>query len=773
MALISRDQPLRHFDPLVVDQPLVDDQPLIDDQPARVVIENTRRVPPLPAGAVPRPRLLTRLARSQRTPLVLVVAPAGWGKTTLLTQWAHVERRPVAWLTIEARHNDPDVLRSDLNRLFSGLDETDAADRSGAADTSSAVVYLHASGESAGSTPMPAFAHRPDTVLVLDDVHLLHDTDALDLLALMANHVAAGSQVVLSGRVAPWLRLGRRRVNRQLHEIGHSELAMTVSEAGALLAAANVLVPDVEIAELVALTEGWAAGLYLAALAHRERRDPRRPITALRGSDRAVAAFFREEVLVDTDENQRRFLTRTCMLDSLSGPLCDAVLDESGSGRHLEAIVESGNLFLVPLDRDQDQYRYHRLFAELLLLELRSREPEMEVELHERAARWFEVEGHIEQAAYHARCAQALDRAGDLLLRNVLEVAGTEQQRVLGRALDTFAPREVSTNAALSLATAWHQLGSGNARLVEHWLDHAETALRAHPPADGGQLHDALRLTRAWVGLERGNDAFGFDAFTDRNATGSQWWPLACLVEGLAHLLAGRTDAAELLRRAERSSASMPVVHVLSMAYLALLSSDDGDWAEADRLADRIQREVETAGLGDYPPVVGASAMFAVVRAFHGDREGAANHLEQCRRLLGGLGDLDPTAATLTWLMMSRAQHFSGDRVAARATLVRTEHLLARLPLSRQAGLRQRLARHRAEIDAATPHGIDGRSLTPAERRVLEYLPTHLTMAEIAQRLYVSRNTVKSQAIAIYQKLGASSRGKAVDRAKQLGLLPI
>jgi LuxR family transcriptional regulator, maltose regulon positive regulatory protein len=762
MALISRDASLIPLDePLIGEQPVVVEQPSIDDQPPTVVIENTRRVPGLPAGAIARPRLLTRLVRSQRTPLVLIVAPAGWGKTTLLTQWAHVERRPVAWLTIESRHNDPDVLYADVADTLDRIER-----RPGGVSTP---VAAHRGPQPEAGT-RPVVPRRADTMLVLDDVHLLHDAGALDVLEDFTNHVSAGSQVVLSGRVAPWLRLARRRVNRQLHEVGPGELAMNVSEAIALLSATNVLVPDEEVAELVALTEGWAAGLYLAALAHRERRDPRRPITALRGSDRALAAYFREEVLGGIDESLRRFLTRTCILDRLSGPLCDAVLDEAGSGRHLEAIIESGNVFLVPLDRDQQHYRYHRLFGEMLLLELRSREPEIEVELHERAARWYEHEGDIEQAVFHARSAQALDRAGELLLRNVVEVAGTSREHVLGRALDIFAPRELSSNAALSLVAAWHQVGSGNSRLVEHWLNHAESALRTRPPHDGGQLQHALRLTRAWMGLERGEDRTGL-TLTERTATGNRWWPLACLVDGLSRLVSGGPDASELLRRAKRTSASMPVVHVLSMAYLALLAADDNDWPEASRLAERARREAGAAGLGDYPPLVCASAVFALVSAYEGDREESARQLATTQRLLSGLGDLDPGAASLATLLVSRAQLGNGDRAAARATLVRAEQQLARLPLSRQAGLRERLAGQRSELDAATPPGIGGRTLTPAERRVLEYLPTHLTMAEIAQRLYVSRNTVKSQAIAIYQKLGASSRGQAVDRAKQLGLL--
>jgi LuxR family maltose regulon positive regulatory protein len=751
MALISR----------VNEAPLDPVGPDPRDEPPRVVIENTRRVPPLPAGAVSRPRLLTRLLRSQRTPLVLMVAPAGWGKSTLLTQWAHVDRRPAAWLTVDARHNDPTLLARDVAHLLEGL--APGADLS----ISSGTIEV----STTDPAPRALANRRPECILVLDDVHLIHDPESLEMLQTMVDHVPMGSQVVLSGRVAPWMRLGRRRVHRQLYEIGPSELAMNVTEAASLLAAAGALVPEVEIAELVTLTEGWAAGLYLAALAHRERRDPRRSITALRGSDRAVAAFFREEVLVDLEDETLQFLTRTCILDRLSGPLCDAVLGDGGSGRLLEAIVEAGNLFVAPLDRDQQQYRYHRLFAELLLLELRSREPELEVELHERAAQWYEGEGDLERAVYHARCAQALDRAGDLLLDRVLELAGTVGEPVLGRALDTFTPREVASNPALSLTASWHNLASGNARLVEHWLDQAESALLAHPRDDHDLLAYALRLTRSWAGLDRGEDPMRIDALSDPHLLGNPWWPLACLVEGSSRLVSGRADAVELLRRAERSSASLPVVHVLSLAYLALAHADDGDWVEAARLTGWARREVEVAGLDDYPPLVCAHAIFAVVRAYEGDRDGATEDLDAAARVLVALGDLDPTAASLTGLLIAQAQQLCGDRSAARATLTRTEHQLARHPLSRQAGLRTRLARQRAELDAAMPAGVDGRALTPAERRVLEFLPTHLTMAEIAQRLYVSRNTVKSQAIAIYQKLGASSRGQAVERAKQFGLL--
>jgi LuxR family maltose regulon positive regulatory protein len=338
----------------------------------RLPTRDTARRPPFRPGPVPRERLVTRLTDAGEVPLALVVAPAGYGKTTALAEWAEHDGRPFAWITLDAADNDLERL---LRSIALALDEIEPVGRD-------VFAALSAAEPRVAELVLPRLAdslarRRRPFVLVLDDVHVLDAAAPLQALELLIEHLPYGSQLVLGSRTEPALPIGRLRAHRRVVELRSRDLVMTRGEAAIVLAGLGLRSSDVDL--LVQRTEGWPAGLYLAALSLEDQPDVGRALARFAGDDRLVADYLRDEVLAELPGELLRFLTRTSVLDNLSGPLCDAVLARPGSGATLRELARS-NLMVVPLDRADDRYRYHGLFAQMLRAELRRMEPEREAE---------------------------------------------------------------------------------------------------------------------------------------------------------------------------------------------------------------------------------------------------------------------------------------------------------------------------------------------------------------------------------------------------------
>jgi LuxR family maltose regulon positive regulatory protein len=360
---------------------------------------------------VARTALVERLLTASGGAVVCVVAPPGYGKTTLLAQ---CKGGRVGWLTVDPHDNDPAVLLTylavALDRVASIEPETFKILASPSTHVPPAVVPRLAAAMSATTEPV---------ALVLDHVELLDNRQCLDALAQLAVQLAGESQLALASRTQPRLPLGRLRGQGRLMEVGAADLAMDPSEARALLEGAEVRLPGEHAAELHRRTEGWPVGLYLAALALQAAGPtPDMPAAgvAFAGDDRFIVDYLNAELLARLPARQVSFLTRTAVLDRMCGPLCDAVLDTTGSATVLESLAES-NLLLVPLDRRREWYRYHHLFRDLLGAELERREPELVPELHRRAAVWCEANGLEETAIDHAQAAGDADQVAWLVLQ--------------------------------------------------------------------------------------------------------------------------------------------------------------------------------------------------------------------------------------------------------------------------------------------------------------------------------------------------------------------
>ncbi|MFL6104550.1 MAG: helix-turn-helix transcriptional regulator, partial [Actinomycetes bacterium] len=465
------------------------------DGPSFQLIESKLHPPRLRPGMVARTALVERLLTASGGAVVCAVAPPGYGKTTLLAQWAQRKGGRVGWLTVDPHDNDPAVLLTylavALDRVASIEPETFKILASPSTHVPPGVVPRLAAAMSATTEPV---------ALVLDHVELLDNRQCLDALAQLALQLAGESQLALASRTQPRLPLGRLRGQGRLMEVGAADLAMDPSEARALLEGAEVHLPGEHAVELHRRTEGWPVGLYLAALALRAAGPtPDTPAAgvAFAGDDRFVVDYLNAELLAQLPARQVSFLTRTAVLDRMCGPLCDAVLDTTGSATVLESLAGS-NLLLVPLDRRREWYRYHHLFRDLLGAELGRREPELVPELHRRAAAWCEANGLEETAIDHAQAAGDADQVARLVLQVMQPVWASGRVDTVLRWTQWFEREQlmerypaVAVHGALIFALL------GRATKAEQWAAAAERASPEGRLPDGSTMASYLAYLRA------------------------------------------------------------------------------------------------------------------------------------------------------------------------------------------------------------------------------------------------------------------------------------
>ena len=693
-----------------------------------------RRCPPSrPRGLITRPRLVRRLSEARDAQFVLLVAPAGYGKTTLLSEWAACDVRRFAWIDMGAADSDSD-------RLLAAVKRT-----------------LHD-----GQAP---------TVLVVDNAHLVSTPETMDALHDLARAMPSGSQLALASRSEPPLPIGSLRADRRVVELRAGDMAMTRSEAGALLAAAGIRVASGGLDTLMDRTEGWPAGLYLAALSLRAQPNVDGALSRFAGDDQVVADYLRDELLAQLEPDQLTFLLHTSVLGTLSGSLCDAVLDEAGSARMLGELARS-NVLLVSLDRGGTEYRHHPLFGQMLRAELRRLDPQHEPELHARASVWFEERGDIDSAIQHALAAGDNERSGALLWRHASSYIGHGGNHTLQDWLDHFNDDELADVPALAAVSATSRLAAGDGDQARHWVSAATRGLARQPSNGPHALDGAAQLLRAVV-AENGLAQMGRDASRACSACpeDDDTRSFAQLLVGVAHHLTGDTSRARVaLDEGARSSAvTAPHVQALCLAQLALLEMDEEDWDAATTLSERARSRVQGCGLADYPIVALVYAVSALTLARGGRVEDAHRDLRRASVLAARLVDFLPWYEAQTRVALARASLGLSDVAGARSRLAGGARLVRRIPEA--TTLRAWLTDACSQLEAATGSAGDGLTLTAAELRVLRMLPTHLSFPAIAKQLFVSTNTVKTHVRALYRKLDASSRSEAVSHAAAAGLL--
>ncbi|MET0145495.1 MAG: AAA family ATPase [Ilumatobacteraceae bacterium] len=713
-------------------------------------------------GTVLRQALLSRLDNS-RAPIVSIVAPSGYGKSTFLEQWALTLEEPTQWLSIEPADND--AVRF-LGRLASAIES--------ATGRRSIRALVSPTLPAVTTTTMrlvPALVATAPFVIVLDHLERLDDPASLDVVAAFVANLPLGGRLVLASRTEPPVPLGRLRTQRQIVEITADDLAMDVDDARQLLAAEDVVLSEHDLASLVERTEGWPVGLYLAALA-RTTRGPRvTPDMAFRGDDRLLADYVRAEVLAGLPPETTAFLVRTSILEQMTGPLCDAVTGRVGSQAVLEGL-ERRNLLLVPLDRNRTRYRYHHLFRELLHGELLRANPADVTELHSRAATWFEAEGHPELALGHAQSAGDADRVARLSASLVQPTYAAGRIATVRRWIEWFDERDLLVRYPQVAVNGSHmEATSGHPAAAERLAAIAEQGEANVRMPDGSPLAAHVAVNRAFLCAD-GVARMRADARLAQRllAPGSPLLAMALALDGVAAYLDGDERSADDLWIRAGDVAVDTGAHVASAvvtAMRALVALED-DGGHADELSAAAVGIVEFRRVHEYGQAAIAFAVSARVAARRGD-------VPTARRQLARAGQLRPLLTyAVPWtaiylLQIASAYIELADQAGAAAVLRDVQQILRLRPdlgviADSTAALQKRVDDLR--------HGAAGASsITAAELRVVPFLATHLTLREIGERLHVSRHTVKTQTTAVYRKLGVASRSEAIDRIREIGLL--
>ena len=732
--------------------------------PAFELLESKLRAPQLRGRAVPRKALIELLEESDTAPVVSLSAGPGWGKTTLLAQWRARSRRPFAWVSIDENDNDPIVLLTYVAAALNRVSQLDAS-----------VFYaLGASIEGPVVARVAAALATMDdaVVLVLDDLHFLHNPRCLAAVAELTRHVPEGSQLVLSARGRLELPLGALRARGLAVEIGDDELRLDEAEAHQLLSAAGLDLTPAEVAELTEHTEGWCAGLYLAALS--AKRNGATGAIRVRGDDRFVAEYLRSEVLSRLPHDELRFLTGTAVLERMSGSLCDAVLDSSGSAAELESLARS-SLFVVPLDSNGHWYRYHHLFRELLRAELERAEPDLVPRLLARAVAWSAANGQTEAAIGYAQEAGDVDQVSRLVEQCVLPTYESGRFAAVERWLGWLeAHGALERNAAVAVLGALLAAIWGRPVAAERWADAAERATYDGVLPDGSPLVDSwLALLRAQL-CRRGAARMRGDAELALRtvAAESPFRTSASLLLAISHVLLGDVERADdLLADVADEGLELGAVDVVAVALgqRAAIAIARRAWVQAEGFTDRALHVIRRSGMDAFPTSAFVYAVAARVALHREETQRAQELLTRAQELRPRLTYALPYLAVQTRLELARAYLAQADALGAETMLREIDAVLRRRPALEE--LPAQVEELRASLTAMRGDAPGASALTEAELRVLPYLATHLSFREIGERVYLSRHTVKSHAIAIYRKLNATSRNAAVERACELGLL--
>jgi LuxR family maltose regulon positive regulatory protein len=736
------------------------------DAPLGAIVAAKIVVPPLGSGLVSRTALVNRLRAETFCPVVTVTAPAGYGKTTLLAQWAARDPRPFAWVSIDERDNDPFVL---LRHVAAALDAIEPL-------SPHVLEAVAAPRGSMWTHVLPRLAGSLETaeplVLVLDEAHLLRSTESLDAVGVLSAHVGAGSILALSGRVAQKLPIPALRAAGRLLEVGVEQLALTAREGQQLLRSSGTNLSFDETRALVRECEGWPAALSLTALSLRETRADGSDGFAAR--DASLLRYFQSEYLARLGPDALRFLRRTSILEEMCGGVCDAVLAQEGSARMLESIAHS-NLFVVPLDRERVWYRYHRLFRDVLRRELTASDPDAVPVLHRRAADWYQARDDPESALDHAAAAGDVGRVAHIFTTVALPLYHSGRVATIERWLARFDNRLLLERYPMvAFHGSWIHAWRGRPADAERWL-----AAARFGAGRGRQTREAT----AWVKAIRA--VLGSDGVYQMIADAEDALahmprdhpvrPSALTALGAGYMLLGqntRADAIFAKAAAEAGRLGATETQAVALGDRSVLAAAANDAGAAERLAHEAQQAVEKGHLEAYATTAITLATSARASLRHGDWDAARADLARAGELTSKLSrGLFPWFVVQTRIELARVYLALRETGTVRSLLAEIRELLHERPFV--GVLVDEVAALEREVEAAPDGGGTRAALTPAELRLLPFLTTHLTFREIGDQLYVSRNTIKTQAISVYRKLGVTSRSEAIKCAVDLGLVSV
>jgi LuxR family transcriptional regulator, maltose regulon positive regulatory protein len=738
-------------------------------------------VPPTRLNMVTRPRLMERMNAGMSGKLTLIVAPAGWGKTTLLSAWhadASHSAWSLAWVSLEAGDNDPTrfwtYIIAALNMLHPGVGQTSLA-------------QLYTSPppplEAVLTSLLNTLAQLPtETVLVLDDYHLIETQPIHDALTFLLEHLPPNLHLVIASRVDPPLPLARLRVRGTLTELRAANLRFTAEETSAFLTEVMELpLSAEEVAALQARTEGWIAGLHLAALSLQGRENPTDFITAFTGSHRYVVDYLVEEVLLRQPENVQDFLLKTCLLARLSGPLCDGVRERDDSQVLLE-YLERTNLFLVPLDNERQWYRYHHLFAEVLRNRLLQQQPVLVPELHRRASRWYEQHMLFDEAVTHALAVPDVEHAARLIEQYAEFSNFPSQFQVLLGWLNRLPDAFIRTQPILCLMHAitlmlTHQMEKASARVKD-----AERCLQEEMPAERRRVLLSLiaafraNLARLFGDYERciplAHQALELMPEAEVMSLTRMFRPSTLVTAASAYLVDGNMTAAiehqvEATVASVRALGNLPTT-MRSISNLARLQLLQGRLRQAALTIEQATQLVSKPGGlqtllngADYYIILGD-----LLREWN-QLDQAEQHLTQGMELVGEMMTADAEMITRCYLTLARLQQARGEYSRALLTLdafAQMAHRRGFAPILLAQGAAERTQVELAQGNlAAAMRWAESSGLSTSNELSYLHEQEYLTLARvrIAQGRDDPKGSLLQDALSLLARLLADAEPKA------------
>jgi LuxR family maltose regulon positive regulatory protein len=652
-------------------------------------------LPPPRARIITRPRLTERLNEGLLRKLTLISAPAGFGKTTLVSEWVAGCKQPVAWLSLDEGDNDPTRF---LTYLVAALQTI--APNIGAGALALLQSPQPPTTESILTASLNEIATIPDNfVLVLDDYHVIESETVDNILTFLLEHLPPRMHLIIATREDPSLPLARLRARGQLTELRSADLRFTTAEAVEFFNRVMGLnLSDGDVASLEARTEGWIAGLQLAALSMHGRSDITSFIQAFTGSHRFVLDYLVEEVLQRQPEPVRSFLLQTSILDRFCASLCNAVTEQQ-DGKEMLNFLERNNLFLIPLDDQRQWYRYHHLFADVLQTHLMEALPVQMVNLHQRASIWFEHNGLRSDAIRHALDAREFARAADLI---ELAWPAAEEGRILQATwlgwVKVLPEAMVRTRPVLSVCYAYALLGLGELEAAEsrftdaeQWLEPAET-LRVGPETQTVEMvvadRDQLKSLPATIAIGR-----------------------AYIAQALGNI----RDTVRYASRVLELPEAVPFRHSQAAMLLGMTYWAGGDLEAADRVFADYTLKLRAAG--NLPDAISTTTVLADIRLALGRIHEAIHTVEQLLQFVLDQGEPIPFDTADLHRELSELYLEQGNLEAAAQHLQRGKELgeKAQLPV-----LRYRLCIDQARL-RKTQGDLDGA----------------LAFLDEAQRLYI------------------------------------
>jgi LuxR family maltose regulon positive regulatory protein len=744
------------------------------------IVVTKLHVPPPPRTIVPRARLIAQLEAGLQGQLVLISAPAGFGKTTLLAEWAAGcdGERWISWVHLDVSDND---LGHFLSYVVAAL-QIHQPDL-GEAALSGLFAMPPASMEAAlGSLINELNAIDRDLVLILDDYHQIGAADIHAAVDFLIEHAPVNLHLVMTTRTDPPLPLHRLRARGQLTELRADALRFNRAESELFLEqAAGQPLAAADLADLDRRVEGWVAGLQMVALRLKDQPDAHEFIASFSGSNRYIMDYLSEEIYSQQPDYLQAFLLKTSVLDRLSGPLCEAVLAQDAPesrypAQQLLEHLERANLFLIPLDENREWYRYHHLFAGLLNQRLRQTWPEALPGLFRRASAWCADNGFIDEAIKYALAGDDAEAAARVVESQALELLKIGALNTLMGWLHKLPEQTIRARPWLSVHQAWGLLLTGRLEALEQSLQAAEQL--ADQVADPDDLHGHIAAIRAYAGMLLGepNLAAGqaqqaLDLLPEEDLTARS---VVAFVQGAGFFARGDLPAAiESMQAAGRIGAQGGNIHlaVAALNSMGEMLANQGKLSEAEQVFQRALQLGTGRSGRPLPITAGVYSAMAQIYLIRRDLPKARQFASIGVELGEQWGNMDSLAGS--YLALAQIAHLEGNPEEARAALEKARQIAADYDLV--PGFDAHLAAYEARILQAQPAqqipGILIEPLSERELEVLSLMAAGRSNPEIAAELIIALGTVKAHSSSIYRKLDVRGRTQAVIRARELGLL--